>query len=81
MAIAGPGFDSVYISLGPSSYPFVRAPEILGAVFRFEGVAIGFAVFSKVHASIDTANPADGGHQATPRSADDLAGFGGGFQP
>lgn len=81
LAIAGPGFDFICISLGQGSYPFVRAPELLGAVFRIEDVKMEFAVFSKVHANINTAKLADGGHQATARSADSLADFDGGYQP
>ena len=81
LAIAGPGFDFVCVSLGQGTYPFVRAPEILGIVFRLEGVEMGFVVFSKVHANINTVKPADGRHQAATRSADNLAGSDGGYQP
>ena len=81
LTIAGPGFHFVFIRLGQGSNPFVPAPEILGTVFRLEGVEEGFTVFIEVHANDDAVKPADGGHHAAACTADNLAGSGGGYQP
>ena len=35
----------MFIRLGQGSNPFVLAPEILGTVFRLEGVEEGFTMF------------------------------------